>query len=173
MDRVVLTRLVNEGMSSYRIAKAMNCSPTNVKYWLAKHGLKTNPKSKPHKCGICGETDSDKFYGHKRRTCGECHKEYTKRKGKEKRLFAIQYLGGECQICGYKRHTCSLDIHHIDPAKKDPNFNAMRGWSEPRILQELRHCALLCKNCHAAVHANEIQLTVGQSGRPPGLGPGT
>lgn len=173
MDRLELTNLVNEGLSSYRIAEVMKCSPTNVKYWLCKYGLKTKPKPKPHKCGTCGETDPKKFYGRKRRTCGECHKDYTIRKGHEKRLLAVRYLGGACQECGYNQYTCSLDIHHIDSTKKDPNFNAMRGWSETRILQELQYCILLCKNCHAAVHANKLQLAVGQSGRPPGLGPGT
>jgi hypothetical protein len=156
MDESRLVQLVAQNKSSYQIAEILGCSPTNVKYWLNKFGLKTSPGSKPHKCGVCGETDSNKFYGHKRRTCGECHKDYTKRLGHEKRLFAINHLGAECQICGYKQFSCSLDVHHVDSNKKDPNFGSMRGWSIERIIKELKHCTLLCKNCHAAVHSNKL-----------------
>ena len=161
MNKDRLTVLVAQNKSSYQIAKILECSPTNIKYWLDKFVLKANPQPKPHKCYICGETNPDKFYGHKRKTCGECHKDYTKRKGHEKRLFAIKYLGGKCQNCGYKKFTCALDIHHLDTNQKDPNFASMRGWSESRITQELKYCTLLCKNCHAAVHNNQIQLSVG------------
>lgn len=156
MERSQLVELVTQNKSSYQIAKLLDCSPTNVKYWLSKFGLKTDPQPKPHKCGSCGETDPDKFYGHKRRTCGECHKIYTKRKGHEKRQLAVEHLGGKCQECGYDKFICSLDVHHVDTTQKDPNFHAMRGWSEKRIITELKHCALLCKNCHAAVHNNKI-----------------
>lgn len=173
MNRIRLAELVAEGKSTYQIADLETCSPTNVKYWLGKFGLKTSKQPQSHKCGTCGETDPSKFYGHKRRTCGECHKDYTKRKGHEKRLFAVTYLGGKCRVCSYDKFTCSLDIHHVDTTKKDPNFNSMRGWSKERISEELKHCVLLCKNCHSAVHSEHIQLTVGQSGRPPRLGRGT
>ena len=37
-----------------------------------------------------------------------------------------------------------------------PAFVNLRGWSKDRADQELKKCVLLCKCCHAAVHAGEI-----------------
>ena len=106
-----------------------------------------------HLCSKCGETDSTKFYGHKKTMCGKCHNEYTKQLGKQKRLYAVTKLGGKCASCGYSTYIESLDIHHIDPSIKDENFSSMRGWSLARIDKEIVGCVLLCKNCHSAFHA--------------------
>ncbi len=106
------------------------------------------------KCIYCGETDSSKFYGHKKTVCGKCHNEYTKNKGHENRKFALELLGGKCKACGFDKYPCSLDIHHLDPEQKDINFGSMRGWSKERIEKELDKCILLCKNCHSAYHSD-------------------
>jgi hypothetical protein len=59
----------------------------------------------------------------------------------------------------------ALDIHHVDPKKKDPDFKRMRGWAWDRIKNELDKCMLLCKNCHAAHHAGlNVFQGVAQSG---------
>jgi predicted HNH restriction endonuclease len=34
----------------------------------------------------------------------------------------------------------------------------MRGWSWEHITKELEKCVLLCKNCHAAVHAGLLKI---------------
>lgn len=101
----------------------------------------------------CGETDPARFYGHKRKICGACHNEYTIAKGKEKRAYAIGKLGGRCINCHFSQWPCSLDIHHTDPTVKDSTFASMRGWSLARIDREIVNCVLLCRNCHAALHA--------------------
>lgn len=106
-----------------------------------------------HNCSKCGETDSTKFYRHKKTMCGNCHNEYTKQLGKQKRLYAVSALGSKCLSCGYNKYLESLDIHHTDPSIKDENFASMRGWSLKRIDEEIKGCVLLCKNCHSAFHA--------------------
>lgn len=137
------------------MALELKISPSNVRYWLKKHGIKTD-YFKSHSCG-CGETDPTKFYGHKKNICGSCHSKYTLRKGQEKRKYAIDMLGGKCKECGYSRHLGSLDIHHLDPSMKDENFSSMRGWSQVKILEEIKNCVLLCKNCHAEVHGGFVE----------------
>lgn len=104
-----------------------------------------------YKCK-CGESNPEKFYGHKKQVCGKCHNEYTKTQQREKRRKAIQYLGGKCSKCGYSRCIAALDIHHLDSSVKDINFKSMRGWSWNRIENELQTCILLCSNCHAEEH---------------------
>lgn len=166
----MLTNLVMAHHSTYQIAKILNISQTNVRYWLKKYGLRTDYKKIP-KCGKCGETDPDKFYGCKKKICGRCHNQDVLIKGKEKRSKAVKHLGGRCLECGYNEYECSLDIHHIYPSKKDPNFGSMRGWSWKRIYEEIKYCILLCRNCHHALHCGH-QLAVAKLGIAPGLGPG-
>jgi len=110
------------------------------------------------KCVKCGEEDPNKFYGHKKSYCGACHNAWTKENATQKRLKAVNHLGGKCSECGYNKYTCGLDIHHIDPSIKDSQFNNMRYWSWKRIEKEIVGCVLLCKCCHAAVHAGLVVL---------------
>ena len=42
--------------------------------------------------------------------------------------------------------------HHVDPAKKDPNYNNLiRRHISTEQLDELDKCVLLCSNCHDSV----------------------
>jgi len=153
-----LKELVSQGKSIREIAKEAGRSPTSVRYQLKKLDLKTNKNKTGFRCGTCGETDPSAFYGHKKRVCGVCHSKYTLAKGQEKREKAIEYLGGKCVSCGFDKFKCSLDIHHLDPSKKDESFASHRGWSWERLLNELKGCKLLCKNCHTALHAGHLSL---------------
>jgi hypothetical protein len=162
-----LKPLVEQGLSLRSIANLLDTSPTNARYWVRKYGLKLKQKpfgpdyvhrNAPYKCGQCGETDPEKFYGRKRTVCGSCHNVYTLQAGQSKRLRAIEYCGGRCMACGFDKYFCSLDFHHKDPSVKSPRYGSMRGWSWERILVELEKCILLCKNCHAATHAGLLQI---------------
>ena len=72
-------------------------------------------------------------------------------------LKTLDYVIG-CMVCCYEKYTGSLDIHHLDPKIKYKNFSCMRGWCKERILAEIEKCVLLCRNCHAEVHAGLIDL---------------
>ena len=167
MERTVLEPLVQQGLSLRVMARTLDTSPTNIRYWVGKYGLKLkqrpfgpehlSPKA-PYKCRQCGETDPTKFYGHKRRICGLCQNAYNIKQGREKRLQAVKELGGKCWACGFDRYSCALDLHHRDAKAKDPNFRSMRGWSWKRIAAELEKCLLLCKNCHAATHNGLLKV---------------
>lgn len=71
----------------------------------------------------------------------------------KKRVVAS--LGGKCVCCGYDKCMSAMDIHHLDPNKKDFSFGRIRAnptaW--PVIVEELRKCVLLCAICHREYHA--------------------
>lgn len=163
IEKETLEPLIEEGLGTREIGQRLGRGPTSIRYWLEIYGLVTKPKYHtycivPKRCGHCGETDPAKFYGNKRKVCGDCHNRYTLRIGQEKKRRAREYLGGACMHCGFNKYQASLDIHHVDPSIKDSRFAQMRGWSWERIERELQGCVLLCRNCHGAYHAGELQI---------------
>ena len=63
----------------------------------------------------------------------------------------VDYLGSECNKCGYKKSLAALDFHHRNGDGK--NIHITRGtvnWKE--IKAELDKCDLLCANCHRESH---------------------
>ncbi|KKU49263.1 hypothetical protein A3H10_04265 [Candidatus Uhrbacteria bacterium RIFCSPLOWO2_12_FULL_46_10] len=96
----------------------------------------------------------------KRRTYAD-RREYIKaavaKRRKKIKVMAVEYLGGACHICGYKRAIVALDFHHLDKHHKDfavSQDGLTRAWS--RVSSELDKCVLLCANCHREVHAGVI-----------------
>lgn len=91
-------------------------------------------------------------------------KAVAKRRKKIKQM-AVEYLGGQCVICGYKRCSDALDIHHRNPHQKEfglAKHGLTRSWERTR--QELEKCVLICANCHREVHAGITQLPMETSG---------
>jgi len=72
---------------------------------------------------------------------------------KNKKLKAIEYKGGSCQICGYNKCENSLSFHHIEPDKKDFSISSNINWSFEKIKNELDKCVLVCMNCHGEIHS--------------------
>ena len=66
----------------------------------------------------------------------------------------IEIMGKCCQICFYNKSNSALELHHIDPSKKELSFGQIRA--NPRswtlIFDELLKCILLCANCHREIH---------------------
>jgi len=78
---------------------------------------------------------------------------------RELRRKAIEYAGGACSICGYKRSYRALSFHHTDPTKKDFGLSARgltRSWE--KMKPELEKCILVCANCHAEIHDGLIEI---------------
>ena len=74
------------------------------------------------------------------------------------RDMAIEYGGGECQICGYKKSKRALSFHHRNPEEKDFGLSARgltRSWEKTKI--ELDKCVLVCANCHMEIHDGLIK----------------
>lgn len=72
----------------------------------------------------------------------------------------IQSMGGKCQICGYNKCQGAMDLHHLDPSKKEISFAKIRrdpkAWI--KIVEELRKCILLCNRCHQELHNGMTQI---------------
>lgn len=156
LDEAKLRDLVARGLSASQIAGEIGCSQTNVRRALKKYGLETDAP-RAFSCAKCGATDAAHFANHKN-LCRECFKIESKQRKGDARSKALNYLGDKCAHCGFDDFEIALDVHQMDPTIKDPNFAAMRGWTWDEIEKELRGCTLLCKNCHAAIHAGLISL---------------
>ena len=82
------------------------------------------------------------------------YRRYQKQARRARKVLLMNLLGGCCQICGYNRDCpAAYDFHHRDPATKkfELRRGLMRRWDE--VIGETRKCVLLCKVCHAEVHA--------------------
>ena len=161
MDKQELEELIDQHLSIRQIADKTGKSPTSIRYWLKKHGLKTkiarfNRGGKPEEfqvflCSECGEDDPDKFYQARSR-CKTCHNKRQHLYVLETKKKAVEYKGGKCQRCGYNKNYAALDFHHLDPDEKDLNYKTARHWSWERLKVELDKCELVCRNCHAEIH---------------------
>lgn len=163
MDIQILVKLVNEGGSSYKIAKQLSCSQTNIRYWLKKYNLKTRR--------TLGEIDNSKYCPrckvilprlefHNRRNgegnstyCKKCTTNQTLERQNKFKMMAIEYLGGKCSICGYFKCSGALDFHHNGQGK-DFNISKARGYTFEKARPELDKCILVCANCHREIHTS-------------------
>ena len=85
-------------------------------------------------------------------------KAVSKRRKKIKAM-AIEYKGGSCQACGYRKYNGALELHHLNKAEKsfgigDKGYT--RSWE--KVKAELDKCILLCANCHREVSGGVLQL---------------
>jgi hypothetical protein len=62
-----------------------------------------------------------------------------------------------CVCCGEKE-LCCLDLHHRDPSEKEFTISQYRTIAVERLLEEIKKCIVVCKNCHAKIHAGLIVL---------------
>lgn len=79
-----------------------------------------------------------------------CWRQRTKQK-------LVDYKGGQCQICGYKKWIGNLAFHHCDPKSKDFTITA-KTIAFDKLKNEVDKCMLLCHICHGEVHAGLITL---------------
>ena len=61
------------------------------------------------------------------------------------------YKGGKCCICGYNQCDSALDFHHL----RDKAFTISRARSRSlnNLKKEADKTILVCRNCHAEIHA--------------------
>lgn len=162
MNESILKELTNQGLSTYEIAKQMNCGQTNVRYWLKKFDLTTKSLT----CNTCGQTLQKKkvsFCSIKCRNATNNKKfnsyKCQQKRGRERKLNLIKLKGGCCEHCGYSKNIAALQFHHQDPTKKEHGLD-MRKLSNSTwewCLSELEKCKLLCANCHAEEHHPECK----------------
>lgn len=82
-------------------------------------------------------------------------KQAVSRRRKKLRDMAIEYKGGKCTLCGYKRCMNALELHHEDASRKEFGVSQeglTRSWE--RVKKEIEKCILVCANCHRELHNN-------------------
>ena len=91
--------------------------------------------------------------------CKKCSVEAVQRRREKLKLLAVEYKGGECEICGYKKCVNALEFHHIDPNEKEFGVGE-NGYTRSieAIKKELDKCILVCSNCHREIHAGLIDV---------------
>ena len=58
-----------------------------------------------------------------------------------------------CAICKVKYDPCVMDLHHLDPSKKDGMISHfMKSGSYQSLQEEIDKCVPLCSNCHRLLH---------------------
>lgn len=64
-----------------------------------------------------------------------------------------------CAICKTKYDHCVMDLHHLDPSKKDAMVSQLlKSGSFQTLQEEINKCVPLCANCHRLLHNNLIKL---------------
>lgn len=80
------------------------------------------------------------------------------RQGKNVKRFNGWKIQQHCIACLDDDESC-LDLHHLDPSKKDATVSdVVRSWSWEHLQEEIDKCVVLCASCHRKVHANKISL---------------
>jgi len=109
-----------------------------------------------NKCKICYSAYNRTYYH-----SGEKHKQKARVRANIEKT-AQKYRAWKdlqsCNECDESAAEC-LDLHHLDPTKKDFSLSGsyqMYTWE--RIQKELHKCVVLCANCHRKVHTGRIQI---------------
>ena len=173
LERDVLERLVEAGLSHRRIADELGVSSSTVRHWIEKYGLATNrtkrlregaqiPMDRPARieltCFRHGVTEfrlkTSTSYG-----CARCASEAVSRRRRRIKQTLVREAGGRCRMCGYDRYVGALEFHHLDPSLKSFSLShAGVTRSLARAREEAAKCILLCANCHAEVEGGIVHL---------------
>jgi len=109
-------------------------------------------------------TRHSKLYG---RIWYQDHKEEVMERRKQRQIQIQKWYREykrtlSCLDCG-EDHPACLQFHHKNKAEKDFNIAdvASRASSIGVLLREMDKCEVLCVNCHAKRHWNEMHKTEG------------
>ena len=61
-----------------------------------------------------------------------------------------------CVMCGEGCTAC-LDFHHTDPTQKDFTVSQRQNGSLTLLMEEVKKCVVVCRNCHAKIHAGLLE----------------
>lgn len=169
MEKEALEQLVAQQLTTRQIAEATGRSPSTVRYWLRRHGLKTVRARRDAELRGKYVTSNCRRHGEARFVlegrgyyrCTRCRAERVSQRRRRVKAQLVDEAGGRCALCGYNRCVGALSFHHLDPGEK--SFGLARGGVTigiGRLREEARKCVLLCANCHAEVEAGLISATL-------------
>ncbi len=169
MEKEVLEKYLQEGLSLNQVCKLTGKSLTTIRYWKDKYSLKSSYKTFKEQerveygetrfCSKCKkDVKTENFHQRKGRAfsstyCKPCTTDKTLERMRKLKSQMIDYKGGCCSRCGYDKYQGALEFHHLDPNEKDFNLSHLRKYSfDERVKSELDKCILVCANCHREVH---------------------
>lgn len=172
MDRKHLESLIEEGLSTYKIAERVGKGQTTVRYWIRKYDLedkyKTTKRHQERKvkgsltrkliytCGKCKITlnkenayyKGDVYHSY----CKECLATITFEKRVKFKKKALEYRGNSCKNCGYDKNLTALEFHHLDQSQKEITPSKLHSKTWENAKTEFDKCVVLCTNCHREEH---------------------
>jgi hypothetical protein len=182
ITKEVLENLINFNLSSYEICRRLKRKRIFIYRLMRKFDLKPNlirVKAKnsngkigssntqnTHKmCPKCDkllEINKSNFYisstGIICSKCIKCDNKATLSRRQTQKQKSLDYKGGKCVVCVYKKYQGALEFHHLDPSKKDFSIGNFNTFSMERLKPELDKCVILCSNCHKELHGGLIKL---------------
>jgi hypothetical protein len=106
-----------------------------------------------YKCRTCSVEGKENFYSSAKYQCKKCWNKRTYQSAKDKLIRLIEEYGGKCTRCGYDKCFDALEFHHRDPEAKEFTIGHRRGLKEETLRKEVEKCDIVCRNCHAEIHA--------------------
>src|SRR3990172_5985813 len=98
--------------------------------------------------------------------CKICLKSFQSKRWKERKRKAIELMGGQCCLCGYKKCISAFEFHHKDPNEKDLDIAVAFRMSWDKLVSELKKCILVCANCHREKHSGDDMFNLERSSGP-------
>ena len=178
-----IIELRKKGLSLNKISERLKCSKSIVSKWCKENGLsdiglkkykelteneilqlkeyyKNHTKKETSIYFGISETTVIKHSDGKRVDSDEAKensKIYRLKRRAMLKIRSVEYKGGECNLCGYKKCIQALDFHHINPSEKDFTISCKYNLSWDKIKNELDKCILVCSNCHREIHSDIVQ----------------
>lgn len=72
-----------------------------------------------------------------------------KKRRRDKALLLINQYRNNCLFCNSNNN---LQFHHINPLEKKFDITQNLQYSQKTILNEIKKCWCLCKDCHIKLH---------------------
>src|ERR1700747_1808545 len=128
MEKDFLSGCIEQGLSTNQIAKISGKGATTIRYWLSKYQLSTLHKSfkdggsiiQYGKTKHCPKCCKDKvitdFYNRRGKEggsvyCISCSNDEGRERARRFKIKCVEYKGGECEKCGYKKYIGALQFH--------------------------------------------------------------
>ena len=131
-------------------------------YLIKKEEPTTYDLSNGHKkCNTCKiDKPLNLYYKNHKFECKKCFSYRHALRIRKIKQQCVDYKGGKCVQCGYKKYIGAIEFHHLDPTQKD--FGLARNHKNfgESHKKELDKCVALCSNCHRIEHE---RLRLGES----------
>ncbi len=140
-----IIEMYSSGDTATEISKIINISKKTVYRVLSKTQTPLH-KTKIKNCLLCSKVCDKNI-------CGTCNTNLRRYRVKQ---LAVEYLGCQCERCGWKGDLSGFDFHHKDSNEKDfnPSARILANKSWVSVKKELDKCELLCAICHRLEHSN-------------------